>query len=138
MKKSIIRGMRSADEFSRQIRGAVDVPLSDAQVDLLFTIASNPEPMRPSELADFMHVTRPFITKNSNVLQEAGYVQRIDSKHDGRSFTRTLSKSGAALVDGVLGKQYYAPVQKLTEEMGKKKFNKLVRLLDQANEVLRS
>lgn len=137
MKKTVVRGMRSADQFSRLIRGEVDVALSAAQVDLLFTIASNPEPMRPSELAVYMNATRPFITKNSNILQEAGYLKRVDDEDDGRSFTLMLSDSGEELVNGVLGKQYYAAIQKLTNRLGKKKFNKLMHLLDQANDILR-
>ncbi len=136
MKKAIIRGMRAARAFSRNTTAALDTPLSAAQIEILFTIASDESPRKPSELADYMQESRPFITKNVNVLIDAGYIEKLANEYDRRSFTLQLTRSGAALTDGLLGQQYYAQMLKLSEEMGKKKFNKLIRLLDQANEIL--
>lgn len=136
MKKAIIRGMRTALTFESGIRSDMDTPLSDAQIDLLFTIATNPKPQKPSELAFDLRETRPFITKNAGVLISAGYVQKVPDPTDRRSFTLELTKSGASLCDGLLGDQYYAQMLRISDELGKKKFNKLVRLLDQANEIL--
>jgi DNA-binding MarR family transcriptional regulator len=136
MKKAIIRGMRAARAFSRNTAATLDTPLSTAQIDILFTIASDAAPRKPSELAIYLHETRPFITKNTNVLINAGYIEKVPDQTDRRSFTLKLTRSGSALCDGRLGEQYYAQMTKLSDEMGKKKFNKLIRLIDQANEIL--
>jgi DNA-binding MarR family transcriptional regulator len=136
MKKAIVRGMRAARAFSRNTEVTLDTPLSAAQIDILFTIASDSAPRKPSELAVYMHQTRPFITKNANVLISAGYVQKVPDKTDRRSFTLAMTRSGNALCDGLLGEQYHAQMSKLSDELGKKKFNKLIRLLDQANAIL--
>lgn len=136
MKKAIIRGMRAARAFSRNTEATLDTPLSAAQIDILFTIASDDTARKPSELAIYMHETRPFITKNANVLISAGYVEKMPDKYDRRSFTLTMTRSGSALCDGLLGEQYHAQMTRLSDEMGKKKFNKLIRLLDQANAIM--
>ncbi|WP_054680270.1 hypothetical protein [Lacticaseibacillus sharpeae] len=57
--------------------------------------------------------------------------------NDGRSFTYAITRSGESLTAGLLGQQYYQNMDKLFEVLGKKKLNKLTRLLDEANAALR-
>ncbi len=136
MKKSIIRAMSSADLFSRHLHSVVNTPLNEMQLDILFTIASTSTPFRPSELATHLNVNRPIITKNIAVLLDLGYLEKVESETDGRSFTLTITRSGTAITSGKLGEQYYANMSRLLDVLGKKKLNKLTRLLDEANKTL--
>ncbi|KRM55485.1 MarR family winged helix-turn-helix transcriptional regulator [Lacticaseibacillus sharpeae] len=137
MKKSIIRAMASADEFSRHIHSVPNTPLNATQLDILFNIASSVDAIRPSELAARMNVARPIITKGAAPLIDLGYLSKVPDANDGRSFTYAITRSGESLTAGLLGQQYYQNMDKLFEVLGKKKLNKLTRLLDEANAALR-
>ncbi|WP_127849754.1 MarR family winged helix-turn-helix transcriptional regulator [Lacticaseibacillus hulanensis] len=136
MKKSVIRAMASADEFARHIHTNPNTPLNAMQLDILFTVTNTPEAMRPSELATKLNVNRPIITKNAAVLIDLGYLTKVPEDDDGRAFTFALTRSGESLTSGLLGKQYYGNIDKLLAILGKKKLNKLTRLLDEANAAL--
>lgn len=54
---------------------------------------------------------------------------------DNRSFTLSLTEAGKQAVLE-MSDDYFKPMNALRDGLGKKKFNKLIDLLDQANEVL--
>jgi DNA-binding MarR family transcriptional regulator len=136
MKKSVIRAMASADTFARHIHTAPNSPLNATQLDILFAIMAASAPLRPSELALQMNVNRPIITKNAAVLINLGYLTKVPDENDARAFTFNITRAGESLTSGLLGKQYYASIDRLLAIMGKKKLNKLTRLLDEANDAL--
>lgn len=137
MKKSVIRAMASADTFARHIHTEPNTPLNETQLTILFTLTAQADPLRPSELADLLNVGRPVVTKNAAALFAMNYIEKVPDTKDGRSFTFAVTRAGRALADGLLGKQYYANIDKLLAVMGKKKLNKLTRLLSEANAALR-
>lgn len=134
MKKSVIRAHTSAMHFEHAITPDLKLPLSMPQLDILFTVAASEKNLHPSELAAHLDTTRPQVAKQLAVLMKHDYLDKIPDKHDGRRFTVSLSARGESLVTGGVAKQYYGPIMYASEHMGKKRFNKFVRMLEEFTE----
>ena len=137
MKKSVIRAHSSAMRFEQAIAPDLNLPLSKHQLDILFTVEASEKTLHPSELAAQLGQTRPHVAKQLAVLLKHDYLTKIPDKHDGRRFTVTLSARGQSLVTGGVAKQYYGPIMRASDKMGKKRFNKFVRMLEEFTEAVK-
>ena len=124
----------SASQFNRLFSpvSTADIPLN--QQNLLFWMATDSTPRTPTNLAKEMHVTKAAITKASGPLLERGLLDKQPDPEDCRSFKLVLSEAGEKAVED-LGPEYLGNIERLYNELGEKKYLKLIKLLSQATGV---
>ena len=124
----------SASQFNRLFSpvSTADIPLN--QQNLLFWMATDSTPRTPTNLAKEMHVTKAAITKASGPLLERGLLDKQPDPEDCRSFKLMLSEAGEKAVED-LGPEYLGNLERLYNELGEKKYLKLIKLLSQATGV---
>jgi DNA-binding MarR family transcriptional regulator len=72
---------------------------SMAAFNVLSVLGGDPQPLRPSTIADRMMVTRATMTGVLDSLEGRGFVRRVTSADDGRSREVTLTAKGRKAVD---------------------------------------
>ena len=131
MKKHSLSASQSVNLFNRLFSpvSTADIPLN--QQNLLFWMATDSTPRTPTNLAKEMHVTKAAITKASGPLLERGLLDKQPDPEDCRSFKLVLSEAGEKAVED-LGPEYLGNLERLYNELGEKKYLKLIKLLSQA------
>lgn len=134
MKKQYLSASQSVNQFNRLFSpvSTADIPLN--QQNLLFWMATDSTPRTPTNLAKEMHVTKTAITKASGPLLERGLLDKQPDPEDCRSFKLVLSEAGEKAVED-LGPEYLGNLERLYNELGEKKYLKLIKLLSQATGV---
>lgn len=134
MKKQYLSASQSVNQFNRLFSpvSTADIPLN--QQNLLFWMATDSTPRTPTNLAKEMHVTKAAITKASGPLLERGLLDKQPDPEDCRSFKLVLSEAGEKAVED-LGPEYLGNLERLYNELGEKKYLKLIKLLIQATGV---
>ena len=134
MKKQYLSASQSVNQFNRLFSpvSTADIPLN--QQNLLFWMATDSTPRTPTNLAKEMHVTKAAITKASGPLLERGLLDKQPDPEDCRSFNLVLSEAGEKAVED-LGPEYLGNLERLYNELGEKKYLKLIKLLSQATGV---
>ena len=134
MKKQYLSANQSVNQFNRLFSpvSTADIPLN--QQNLLFWMATDSTPRTPTNLAKEMHVTKAAITKASGPLLERGLLDKQPDPEDCRSFKLVLSEAGEKAVED-LGPEYLGNLERLYNELGEKKYLKLIKLLSQATGV---
>lgn len=134
MKKQYLSASQSVNQFNRLFSpvSTADIPLN--QQNLLFWMATDSTPRTPTNLAKEMHVTKAAITKASGPLLERGLLDKQPDPEDCRSFKLVLSEAGEKTVED-LGPEYLGNLERLYNELGEKKYLKLIKLLSQATGV---
>ena len=134
MKKQYLSASQSVNQFNRLFSpvSTADIPLN--QQNLLFWMATDSTPRTPTNLAKEMHVTKAAITKASGPLLERGLRDKQPDPEDCRSFKLVLSEAGEKAVED-LGPEYLGNLERLYNELGEKKYLKLIKLLSQATGV---
>ena len=89
--------------LARRVRRAYAEALAEwhvtpSQSRALRVLASRPEGMRPSVLADELRIAPRSATEVADALEERGWVQRADDPTDRRATTLTLTGEGHELV----------------------------------------
>ena len=133
-KKQYLSASQSVNQFNRLFSpvSTADIPLN--QQNLLFWMATDSTPRTPTNLAKEMHVTKAAITKASGPLLERGLLDKQPDPEDCRSFKLVLSEAGEKAVED-LGPEYLGNLERLYNELGEKKYLKLIKLLSQATGV---
>lgn len=72
---------------------------SMAAFNVLSVLGGDPQPLRPSTIAERMMVTRATMTGVLDSLERRGFVKRVASADDGRSRHVTLTAKGRKAVD---------------------------------------
>ena len=134
MKKQYLSASQSVNQFNRLFSpvSTADIPLNHQ--NLLFWMATDSTPRTPTNLAKEMHVTKAAITKASGPLLERGLLDKQPDPEDCRSFKLVLSEAGEKAVED-LGPEYLGNLERLYNELGEKKYHKLIKLLSQATGV---
>ena len=134
MKKQYLSASQSVNQFNRLFSpvSTADIPLN--QQNLLFWMATDSTPRTPTNLAKEMHITKAAITKASGPLLERGLLDKQPDPEDCRSFKLVLSEAGEKAVED-LGPEYLGNLERLYNELGEKKYLKLIKLLSQATGV---
>ena len=134
MIKQYLSASQSVNQFNRLFSpvSTADIPLN--QQNLLFWMATDSTPRTPTNLAKEMHVTKAAITKASGPLLERGLLDKQPDPEDCRSFKLVLSEAGEKAVED-LGPEYLGNLERLYNELGEKKYLKLIKLLSQATGV---
>lgn len=134
MKRHCLSASQSVNQFHRLFSpvSSSDIPLN--QQNLLFWMATDLTPKTPTSLAKEMHVTKAAITKASGPLLDRELLDKQPDPDDYRSFKLVLSEAGQAAVED-LGPEYMGNLERLYNELGEKKYLKLIKLLSQATGV---
>jgi DNA-binding MarR family transcriptional regulator len=94
------------------VRSAVEAVVAEeglpsmAAFNVLSVLGGDPEPLRPSTIADRMVVTRATITGVLDSLEARGLVGRSASPSDGRSREVALTPAGRAVVDRLVPRMH--------------------------------
>lgn len=124
------------DLFCRAyMRANSGMPIRHSQMLVLEILCTTPGPHTPMMLADCMRVSRPMVTAHLVALADLGYVSRVASPDDGRSVIILPTKKGRKLYS-----EYITASQRflsdLSQKMGIKKFDAMIKLISLANKYL--
>lgn len=124
------------DLFCRAyMRACPTMPIRHSQMLVLEILCTTPGPHTPMMLADCMRVSRPMITAHLVALADLGYVSRVVSPDDGRSVIILPTKRGRKLYsEYITANQHF--LSDLSQKMGIKKFESLIKLISLANKYL--
>lgn len=111
------------------------LPIRPSEMGVLNIITEPPGPHTSVMLAELLGVSKPMITAHLTSLSEKGYITKTQSGEDKRSYHILPTEKALALVASAkadLDRQLAA----LAEGMGQDRFDTLVALAQNANEVL--
>lgn len=112
-----------------------DLPVRSSEMGMLIYLVKNEEPATPLKIADFFKVSKPMVTSMISSLSKKGYILKIPSDVDKRSFTLKPTEKAIHLVDHTY-QEYYKNLNKLIDGMGEADYEKLVELIGKANSIL--
>lgn len=136
MSKDLIQGAETVSMFCRlNINIKKDLPIRSSEMGLLILICKSENPVTPVKAADFFKVKKPMITAMVSSLQKHGYIEKVPSLEDKRSFSLNPTKIGRKMVDDTYI-EYIKTMELLRQELGTKDFDNLITLLEKANNVL--
>lgn len=117
-------------------RHAVSVPIRSCEFRVLFLISASDEAVSPAIISSFLGISKPSATAFIKNLIRDGYLERIPSKLDKRSYSLALTKKGTQLIS-LAQEEYTKGLIQLQNEMGDQDFEELIRLIEDANRILR-
>ncbi len=136
MSGDLIEGAETVSLFCRlHINTRKDMPIRSSEMGLLILICKSEKLVTPVIAADFFKVKKPMITTMVSSLIQHGYIEKVPSPRDKRSFILNPSKNARKLVD-VTFKEYIKTMKLLQEQLGPNNFSNLIVLLKKANTVL--
>jgi DNA-binding MarR family transcriptional regulator len=86
-------------------------------------------------VAEFFKVSKPMVASMISNLSKAGYIIKVSSTEDKRSFTLSPTAKAVSLVETTYG-EYIKTMQLLADGLGHEKLMCLIELLEQANDIL--
>lgn len=135
MEQELIEGAEIVALFCRlNVNRKIALPIRSSEMGLLILVVKTPTPITPVSAADFFKVKKPMITTMVNALVKRGYLEKIPSVTDKRSFTLKATAKAVTLVDETYV-EYLKTMSLLQQELGKN-FQPFLALLDQANQIL--
>lgn len=112
-----------------------DLPIRSSEMGLLILICKSDKPVTPVMAADFFKVKKPMITTMVSNLLKKGYIAKIPSLDDKRSFSLNPTKKARQLVDDTYS-EYMKTMELLRNKLGAIEFGELLVLLDKSNCIL--
>lgn len=136
MESLAIKGEQSISLFSRlMLNGKRDLPIRNSEMGLLILADRGNGTVTPAMAANYFHVSKPMVTAMVRSLEQKGYLEKIPSEKDRRSFVLRPTRAGGLLVKSTY-RDYYSSMQLLQQKMGEDRFSSLIALIDQANLIL--
>ena len=136
MSDELIKGAETVSMFCRlNINIKKDLPIRSSEMGLLILICKNDIPVTPVMAADFFKVKKPMITTMVSALLKHGYIEKIPSPDDKRSFSLKPTEKTRQLVDDTYS-EYMKTMELLRHKLGAIDFGKLVILLEKSNSIL--
>lgn len=118
-------------------RAKKDGITSAQELDFLSRIALSNVPMTPHDLSLAMSLNKSAISRLIIHLEKKGFLQKVQSPTDHRSYTLMLTENGHIELNQTY--QYYlGPVYALRKSLGEEKFIELTKLINEANTLLQS
>ncbi|MBK0420636.1 MarR family transcriptional regulator [Leucobacter sp. CSA2] len=93
----------SSHDYQRRVSVAAGVSLDPATVRAVYLLGLADGPIRPSELAGALHLSRPSTSKLLGRLEAAGLVDRVPDPLDRRSLGVTLGADGQRAFSQLFG-----------------------------------
>ncbi len=136
MRDELIKGAETVSMFCRlNINIKKDLPIRSSEMGLLILICKNDIPVTPVMAADFFKVKKPMITTMVFNLLKHGYIEKIPSPDDKRSFSLNPTEKARQLVYDTYS-EYMKTMELLRHKLGAIDFGKLVILLEKSNSIL--
>ncbi len=136
MSDELIIGAETVSMFCRlNINIKKDLPIRSSEMGLLILISKSDKPVNPVMAADFFKVKKPMITVMVSNLLKQGYIEKIPSLEDKRSFSLNPTQKARQLVDDTYS-EYMKTMELLRQKLGTKDFGKLITLLEKSNSIL--
>lgn len=129
-------GAEAISMFCRlNINAKRNLPVRPGEMGLLILIVKNENQITPVMAADFFKVSKPMIATMIKSLLKQGYIKKIPSKEDRRSFIISPEEKAVELVNSTY-EEYIRLIELLLKGMGEKKYIKFINLMEEANEIL--
>jgi len=136
MNDELIKGAETVAMFCRiNINTKKDLPIRSSEMGLLILLCKSDKPVTPVLAADFFKVKKPMITPMVSSLLKHGYIEKIPSLEDKRSFSLKPTEKARHLVDDTYS-EYMKTMELLSQKLGTRDFDKLITLLEKANSIL--
>ncbi len=136
MSDELAKGAETVSMFCRlNINIKKDLPIRSSEMGLLILIHKSDESVTPVMAADFFKVRKPMITTMVSNLIKNGYIEKILSLDDKRSYSLKLTEKARELVNDTYS-EYMKTMELLRQKLGATDFDKLVALLKKSNSIL--
>lgn len=136
MNDELIKGADTVAMFCRiNINTKKELPIRSSEMGLLILLCKSDKPVTPVMAADFFKVKKPMITAMVSSLLRQGYIERIPSLEDKRSFWLQPTQKAKLLVDGTY-EEYMKTMALLRQKLGTSDFGDLISLIERANMIL--
>lgn len=133
MSNVLENGAETVSMFCRLIINVKkDLPIRSSEMGLVILIYKSDKPVTPVMAADFFKVKKPMITTMVSNLLKLGYIEKISSLEDKRSFSLELTDKAKLLIDETYS-EYIKTMELLRRKLGLDDFGKLIKLLEKAN-----
>lgn len=113
------------------------IPIRYSEMGTLIFIFNAEQPVRAVEISNFFGISRPSAAATVKKLVKKGYIGRVPSKQDGRSYTLFITPGGKQLIELACA-EYTKTIETMRREMGDENFGQLLSLIQQANTVLKN
>lgn len=136
MREYIIASADAVSRFCRlQMNVKRDIPIRPSEMGVLILIQKNQEPVTPLMISSFFNISKPSVTDLVNSLIHKGYLEKIPSQRDRRSYMLKATAKAQVLVDSTYN-EYFKAMELLEEKMGSEEFQLFIKLIQKANLVL--
>lgn len=136
MHSELIKSAESIGLFCRlNMYAKRDIPIRSSEMGVLIFTHKQDQPVTPLMISQFFKIKKPSVTTMVNALVAGGYLVKVPSVSDGRSYALETTTKGYALVE-TTSQSYFKSMKVLKEKMGEDAFSQFLTLIDQANQIL--
>ena len=112
------------------------LPIRPSEMGALIYVQKQKESVTPMMISDFFQIAKPSVTTMINELVKKGYLEKIPSTKDKRSYMVSITKKGEDLVVSTHD-DYFKSIDLLKKEMGTENFDQFITLMQKANDILK-
>lgn len=135
---SWFRANAELSKFSRNyMELKKNLPIRPSEMGVLNILAETPVPHTPVLLAELLGVSKSMVTAHLASLSEKGYLTKEPSREDKRSFYILPTEKALELVEHAK-QDMFGHLERLIGKLGQDKFDTLVELAAEANDILQS
>lgn len=122
--------------FSRQLMHMrKELPIRSSEMGALIFVHKQNEGVTPLMISSFFRIAKPSVTTMVNELIRKGYLMKVPSETDRRSYTVCMTSKGRELV-AATHSEYFRGIEMLRRKMGDKDFEAFINLIRKANSIL--
>lgn len=132
----LIKSSKQISLFCRlNLNTKQELPIRSSEMGMLIYLVKTEEEKTPNAVAKFFKVTKSMATNMTTSLLNNGYIEKIKSEADKRSFLLIPTDKAIRLVEDTY-EEYFRTMSLLESKMGEQKFDEFIRLLETANKIL--
>ena len=136
MNNELMKGAETVSMFCRlNLNIKKDLPVRSSEMGLLIFLCKSETPVTPVMAADFFKVKKPMITAMVSRLMKLGYIEKLPSSEDKRSFSLKPTEKAMQVVSGACA-EYFKTMEILWQRLGEIDFNNMITLLEKAITIL--
>ena len=109
--------------------------IKPAEMHVLGFIKRSNDPVTPVKISEFFNVSKPFVTKVINSLEEGGYIYKVPSQTDNRSYQLMMTEKSDELFKEYFN-EFIKTIEILKSQMGDDNFISFIEQLKTANKIL--
>lgn len=128
MKRAVTEAHKLLDDLLSQEMDKLGLSIGEADMLTVIHVADY-DPV-PSEVADWLSLTKAGITGRLNTLERRGFIKRRPNPADGRSVTVHLTAAGSSLAVDVLKAKNATIMNTVVRDVGTETVGRLIADLD--------